>query len=65
VAELADDEPETGIGRIAIDAKDILAGIALEVTDDSAIFLFKKGLPFSVEAGQVLVRAFESPIYGS
>jgi hypothetical protein len=61
VAELPDDQPETGVGRLAIHPEDILAGIALEVTDDSAILLIKEGLPFSVERGQMLVRAFESP----
>jgi hypothetical protein len=62
VAELPDDQPEPGVGRVAINPEDIFAGIALEVTDDSAIFLRKEGLPFSVERGQVLVRAFESPV---
>jgi len=62
VAELPDDQPETGIGRIAIDPKDIFAGIAIEVTNDSAIFLSKEGLPFTIERGQMLVRACESPV---
>jgi hypothetical protein len=64
VAELPDDQPDTGVGRITIDPKDIFAGIALEVTNDSAIFLCKEDLPFSIERGQVLVRSFDSPVDG-
>jgi hypothetical protein len=64
VAELSDEEPETGIGEIAGEAKDVLAGVAVELTDDAAIFLVKEGAPFAVERGQVLVRAFKSPIDG-
>jgi hypothetical protein len=64
VGELSDDEPDTGIGKLAAEVKDILAGIALEVTDDEAVFLVAEGVPFSVERGQVLVRSFDSPIDG-
>jgi len=67
VSELPDDEPETGIGRLAVEAEDVLACIVVELTDEAGIFLVKPSeepLPFSVERGQVLVRSFESPIYG-
>ena len=64
VAALADDDPETGIGQLPFEAKDVLAGIALEVSNDSAVFLAKEGVPFTIERGQVLVRAFDSPING-
>jgi hypothetical protein len=67
VSELSNDQADTGIGEIASKAKDVLAGIALEVADDGAIFLvkpFEERAPFTVERGQVLIRAFESPIDG-
>jgi hypothetical protein len=67
VSELPDDEPETGIGRLAVEAEDVLACIAVELTDEAGIFLVKPSeepLPFSVECGQVFVRLFESPING-
>jgi hypothetical protein len=67
VSELPDDEPETGIGRLAVEAKDVLACVAVELTQEAGIFLVKPGLegvPFSVERGQVLIRAFQSPIDG-
>lgn len=64
VRELPDDDPDTGMGQLSFEAKDVLAGIALEVTDDEAIFLVNDGVSFTVERGQVLVRAFESPIDG-
>jgi hypothetical protein len=62
VAELPDDEPETGIGEIASEAEDVLTGIAVELADDAAIFLVKEGATFAVERGQVLVRSFKAPI---
>jgi hypothetical protein len=67
VAELPDDEPETGIGGVAPEAKDVLAHIALEVTDDAAVYFVEpseEGQPFSIERGQVLIRSFNSPIDG-
>jgi hypothetical protein len=67
VTELPDDEPETGFGKLAANPKDVLAGIALEVTHDGATFVvkpFEEPLPFLVERGQVLLRAFDSPIDG-
>ena len=64
VAELPDDEPDTGFGELAAEAYDVLAGLALEVSNDAAIFLAKKDLPFAVERGQVLIRAFEAPVDG-
>lgn len=64
VSELPDDEPDTGIGRLAAETEDVLAGIALELTDDAAIFLVKEGVPFSVERGQVLVRSLKPPVDG-
>jgi hypothetical protein len=64
VSELPDDEPDTGIGEIAAEAKHVLAGIAVELTDDAAVFLVKEGISFAVERGQVLIRSFESPVDG-
>lgn len=64
VCELSDDDPDTGIGELASKAKDVLAGIALELTDDAAVFLVKDRPPFAVERGQVLLRAFKTPIDG-
>ena len=65
VAELPDDEPDTGVGEFAPDAEDIFARIALEVSDDAAIYLVKPGEErgdFFVERAQVLVRSFKTPI---
>jgi hypothetical protein len=67
VAELADDDADPGVGRIAVDPKDIFARVALELTNDSAVFLVKpreESEPFLIERGQVLVRSFQSPIDG-
>jgi hypothetical protein len=64
VAELPDDESETGIGQTACQAENVLASVAIELTDDAAIFLVKEGAPFLVERGQVLVRSFKAPIDG-
>jgi hypothetical protein len=65
VPKLGHDEPDTGIGWWSAEAEDILAGIALEVTDDAAIRLVKKGAPFAVEAGQVLVRPCQPQVASS
>jgi hypothetical protein len=64
VSELPDDQPDTGVGEFPAEAKDVLAGVALEMTDDGVVFLVKEGVPFVVERGQVLVRSFKSPIDG-
>ena len=67
VSKLPDDESDPGIGRLPIETKDILAGIAIELTHDAAVFLVDprlKGGSFLIERGQVLVRSFESPIDG-
>jgi hypothetical protein len=64
VSELPDDQPDTGIGELPSEAKDVLAGIALELTDEEAVFLVKEDVPFTVERGQVLIRTFETPIDG-
>jgi hypothetical protein len=62
VAELPDEDSETGIGEIPLQAKDILASVAIELSDDAAVFVVKEDAPFMIERGQVLVRAFKSPI---
>jgi hypothetical protein len=59
VSELGKDEPDTGFGSVAADTKDILACLAVEIADDAALFLVREGAPFSVECGQVLVRALQ------
>jgi hypothetical protein len=67
VAELPDDESDTRIGRLPIETEDVLARVAIELTDDAAIFLVdspQEGPPLGIERGQVLVRAFKSPIEG-
>jgi len=56
VAELGNDESDVGIGWWSTQTEDILAHLAIEVTDDAAIFIVEKGAAFAVEAGQVLVR---------
>jgi hypothetical protein len=64
VSKLADAEPETRIGGLAGVAKDVLPCIAIELTDNAAVFVVKEGAPFTVERGQVLLRAFEAPVDG-
>jgi hypothetical protein len=66
VSELSDNEPETGIGH-AGKAEDIFAAVAIELTDNAAIFLVKpreEDRTFVIERGQVLVRSFKTPVDG-
>jgi hypothetical protein len=64
VSELPDEEPDTGIGHLPFETKDILAGIGIEITPDAAVFQVKEGAFFAVDRAQVLVRSFESQIDG-
>jgi hypothetical protein len=64
VAKLGNDESDMGIGWWSAQTEDILARIAIEVTDDAAIFIVEKGAPFAVEAGQVLVRPCQPQVAG-
>jgi hypothetical protein len=56
VAELGHDQSDTGIGWWSAETENILAHIAIEVTDDAAVFIVQEDAPFAVECGQVLVR---------
>lgn len=64
VSELPDDQSDAGVGELPFKAEDILAGLAIEMSNNSAALLVKEGTPFAVESGQVLLRAFESPVDG-
>jgi hypothetical protein len=60
MGELANEDSPFPARRISRYAKDVLARLTIELTDETAIYLLEKGGDFLIEEGQVLISAFET-----